>query len=95
MSYHSHVINEIELKGWSAFAGEDIEAGQFVCQYAGELLGSNEAAERLQQYDRKADGPGHALLVQNLNLNAILLQSFRLQGMYRCSVASRHMTCYM
>ena len=51
------------LKGWSAFAGEEIEAGQFVCQYAGELLGSAEAALRLKQYDEKADRPGHALLV--------------------------------
>lgn len=52
------------LQGWSAFAGEDIEARQFVCQYAGELLGTAEAALRLKQYDEKADGAGHALLVR-------------------------------
>ena len=51
------------LKGWSAFAGENIEGGQFVCQYAGELLGSAETELRLKKYDEKADGPGHALLV--------------------------------
>ena len=51
------------LQGWSAFAAEPIAAGRFVCQYAGELLSSAETRQRLSEYDTKADGPGHALLV--------------------------------
>lgn len=51
------------MQGWSAFAAEPIAAESFVCQYAGELLSSAETRQRLSEYDAKADGPGHALLV--------------------------------
>lgn len=51
------------LQGWSAFTAGQIQEGQFVCQYAGELLRNNQAAERLKKYDEQPCGPGHALLV--------------------------------
>lgn len=54
------------MQGWSAFAAECIAADQFVCQYAGELLSSTEVLSRLEDYDSRTDGPGHALLVEFL-----------------------------
>ena len=51
------------VQGFSAFAEEDIDAGKFVCQYAGELISTGEARSRLLKYDADTEGPGHALLV--------------------------------
>lgn len=51
-------------KGWAARAADPISKGSFVCQYAGELLTSSEAAARLAEYDaRPAYQAGHALMV--------------------------------
>ena len=52
------------LQGWAGFAAQPIRAGSFVCQYAGELLTSAAATARLAEYDQRAPGPGHALLVR-------------------------------
>ncbi|EOY10505.1 SET domain - like 10 [Theobroma cacao] len=52
-------------KGWSLYAAQWIQRGQFVCEYAGELLTTKEARRRQQIYDELASG-GHfssALLV--------------------------------
>lgn len=55
-------------KGWSALAAAPVLRGSFVCLYAGELVGSGEAARRLAEYDCLARecpaAPGHALLVR-------------------------------
>ncbi|KAL2900813.1 Histone-lysine N-methyltransferase SUVR3 [Bienertia sinuspersici] len=52
-------------KGWGLFAAQFIHSGQFVCEYAGELLTTKEARERQQVYDGLAkDGSfSSALLV--------------------------------
>ena len=50
-------------KGWQALAACDIRKGQFVAEYAGELVRNDEAARRLAVYDAEVDAPGHALLV--------------------------------
>lgn len=60
------------MQGWSAYAGEDIRAGQCVCQYAGELVSSAEAKIRLQKYDVREHTVGHALLVRKV----LTMQSF-------------------
>lgn len=44
-------------------AAQHIAQGQFVAQYAGEILRNAEADNRLAQYDASATGVGHALLV--------------------------------
>lgn len=52
-------------KGWGLFADQFIGKGQFVCEYAGELLTTKEATSRQQMYDELSSG-GHfssALLV--------------------------------
>lgn len=41
-------------KGWGLFAAQFIHSGQFVCEYAGELLTTKEARERQQIYDQLA-----------------------------------------
>lgn len=51
------------VQGWGAVAAEMIPRGKFVCLYAGEVIGSSEAARRLVSYDK--DGVGHALLVRS------------------------------
>ncbi|KAF5725741.1 histone-lysine N-methyltransferase SUVR3-like [Tripterygium wilfordii] len=43
-------------KGWSLFADQLIQQGQFVCEYAGELLTTKEARRRQQIYDELASG---------------------------------------
>ncbi len=48
-------------KGLGVFAAAPIPPGTFICEYTGELLRGDEAAERLKRYD--AAGGGHALLV--------------------------------
>jgi hypothetical protein len=50
-------------KGWRAVAACDIKKGEFVAEYAGELVKNDEAARRLAVYDAQVDAPGHALLV--------------------------------
>lgn len=52
-------------KGWGLYADSFIPKGQFVCEYAGELLTTKEARRRQQMYDELTSG-GHfssALLV--------------------------------
>ncbi|XP_004293056.1 PREDICTED: histone-lysine N-methyltransferase SUVR3-like isoform X1 [Fragaria vesca subsp. vesca] len=52
-------------KGWGLFADQFIPKGQFVCEYAGELLTTKESRLRQQMYDELSSG-GHfspALLV--------------------------------
>ncbi|KAI3443392.1 hypothetical protein Pfo_000057 [Paulownia fortunei] len=41
-----------ERKGWGLYADELIPSGQFVCEYAGELLSTEEARQRQQTYDK-------------------------------------------
>lgn len=43
-----------QRKGWGLYAGELISKGKFVCEYAGELLVTEEAKKRQQKYDRLA-----------------------------------------
>ncbi|EYU18190.1 hypothetical protein ABFS82_10G068000 [Erythranthe guttata] len=50
-----------ERKGWCLHAAELITTGQFVCEYAGELLSTKEARQRQLTYDKIASSP--ALLV--------------------------------
>uniref|UniRef100_A0A7N1A9L3 Histone-lysine N-methyltransferase SUVR3 n=1 Tax=Kalanchoe fedtschenkoi TaxID=63787 RepID=A0A7N1A9L3_KALFE len=52
-------------KGWGLYAAELIQCGQFVCEYAGELLNTNEARRRQAMYDQhsKNGQPSSALLV--------------------------------
>ncbi|XVE62503.1 hypothetical protein DITRI_Ditri06bG0122900 [Diplodiscus trichospermus] len=45
-------------KGWGLYAAQLIQRGQFVCEYAGELLTTNEARRRHQIYDQLASD-GH------------------------------------
>lgn len=44
-------------------AAQHIAQGQFVAQYAGEVLTNKEADKRLAEYDTRDGGVGHALLV--------------------------------
>ncbi|KAL3149147.1 Histone-lysine N-methyltransferase suvr3 [Trebouxia sp. C0010 RCD-2024] len=44
-------------------AAQHIDQGEFVAQYAGELLRNVEADKRLAQYDTNNTDVGHALLV--------------------------------
>jgi len=55
-------------KGWTAVAAQHIPAGAFVCQYAGELITTAQARQRLASYDLRgaAATTGHALLVRQL-----------------------------
>ncbi|XP_062113643.1 histone-lysine N-methyltransferase SUVR3 isoform X2 [Humulus lupulus] len=52
-------------KGWCVCSAQSISKGQFICEYAGELLITNEARKRHQEYDKLASGGGFssALLV--------------------------------
>ncbi|KAK4414840.1 Histone-lysine N-methyltransferase SUVR3 [Sesamum alatum] len=43
-----------ERKGWGLYAVEMIPSGQFVCEYAGELLSTKEARQRQLTYDENA-----------------------------------------
>ncbi|KAM7278857.1 hypothetical protein ACFE04_005991 [Oxalis oulophora] len=45
-----------ERKGWSLYAAQRIPDGQFVCEYAGELLTTEEARRRQKIYDELALG---------------------------------------
>ena len=47
----------------AVMAAQHIAQGQFVAQYAGEILTNKEADMRLAQYDTQDTGVGHALLV--------------------------------
>lgn len=49
-------------KGWAAYAGANLAAGQFVCLYVGDQLTSRAADARLAAYDAIPGGANHALL---------------------------------
>lgn len=49
-------IVRVQNKGWGLFAAQFIPSGQFVCEYAGELLTTKEAKRRQQVYDELARG---------------------------------------
>lgn len=51
------------MQGWGARACAPIQSGQFVAQYAGELITSTEAARRLSEIDADPGPTCHALLV--------------------------------
>jgi hypothetical protein len=50
-------------QGMSVIASQNVDQGQFVAQYAGEMLTNGEADRRLAEYDASQAGVGHALLV--------------------------------
>ncbi|ESQ49723.1 hypothetical protein EUTSA_v10021023mg [Eutrema salsugineum] len=54
-----------EKKGWSLYADQLIKKGQFICEYAGELLTTEEARRRQNLYDklRSTQSFSSALLV--------------------------------
>ena len=51
------------MQGLSVIARQTIAPGQFVAQYAGEMLTNSEADNRLAAYDINKAEVGHALLV--------------------------------
>ena len=51
------------MQGWGARTCVLIQRGQFVAQYAGELITSAEAARRLAEIDAAPGPTCHALLV--------------------------------
>ena len=51
------------MQGWGVFTASALLAGQFVAQYAGELLSNQAANARLAAYDVERPPQGHALLV--------------------------------
>lgn len=64
VSARLRVVKE-ERKGWGLRAAQFVRGGEFICEYAGELLTTAEARRRQQIYDELAAG-GHfssALLV--------------------------------
>lgn len=58
----------------SVVARQDIAQGQFVAQYAGEMLTNLKADKRLADYDNKT-GFGHALLVLSAHASATFWQT--------------------
>ena len=52
-------------KGWGVFAQNDIAKGTFVCEYAGEIIGSSEAQARLDRQQK--NGESNYILVSNEN----------------------------
>ena len=52
-----------DVQGLSVIASHKIAKGEFVAQYAGEMLTNSEADRRLAEYDADKTGVGHALLV--------------------------------
>ncbi|KAK9169497.1 hypothetical protein Syun_001637 [Stephania yunnanensis] len=47
-------------KGWGLFADQFVQRGQFVCEYAGELISTEEARRRQSKYDELAASCGFA-----------------------------------
>ena len=59
------------MQGWGAFSVSTLLAGQFVAQYAGELLSNQAANARLAAYDAERPPQGHALLVKRTHANYV------------------------
>lgn len=55
------VLRSSSGKGLGVFAAGPIPVGAYICDYCGEPLLKDQAADRLQKYD--AAGQGHALLI--------------------------------
>ncbi|PIA54065.1 hypothetical protein AQUCO_00900559v1 [Aquilegia coerulea] len=52
---HLRIIKQ-SRKGWGLYAAQFIRRGEFICEYAGELLTTTEARRRQQTYDQYAAG---------------------------------------
>ena len=50
----------VGTKGWGVLAGKDIDTGDYVCEYAGEVIGEEVARARLA---RQEEGEGNYILV--------------------------------
>mmetsp|Transcript_17053 Transcript_17053/g.50905 ORF Transcript_17053/g.50905 Transcript_17053/m.50905 type:complete len:202 (-) Transcript_17053:407-1012(-) len=74
-------------KGWTAEAGADVAAGQFVCLYVGEQLSTKQASQRLQHYDSVPGGANHALLVVREYLHTGTCLRLNIDATYRGNVA--------
>lgn len=57
-------------KGWCVDAESDFAAGDFICEYLGEVITTMEALKRLAFYDENAIG--HALLVESFSFTLVL-----------------------
>ena len=87
------------MQGWGAFTASALLAGQFVAQYAGELLSNQAANARLAAYDAERPPQGHALLVTGTPANAVqrlmmaMLSELGLQPTRTCAKCC--LWCYM
>ncbi len=48
-------VKRVGDKGWGLFCSSDLRAGQFVCCYAGEVIGESEASDRLKRQDERGE----------------------------------------
>lgn len=67
-----------QRKGWGLYAGELISKGKFVCEYAGELLVTEEARKRQQKYDVLASkgliSPALLVVKEHLSRGTVILR---------------------
>ncbi|XP_068109221.1 histone-lysine N-methyltransferase SETMAR isoform X2 [Hyperolius riggenbachi] len=54
LQFHLQVC-QIPGKGWGLITQEDIPSGRFVCEYAGKVLGHEEASRRIRSQDPNAN----------------------------------------
>ena len=69
-------VGEVKGKGWAVFTDRDLHQGEFVCEYAGEVIGEEEARANLskcssdQPYmdpQHKQNSKQHSQFVANLH----------------------------
>ncbi|XP_040263596.1 histone-lysine N-methyltransferase SETMAR [Bufo bufo] len=48
-------VRQVPRKGWGLLTQENIPSGRFVCEYAGEVLGPEEASRRIRAQDPEAN----------------------------------------
>ena len=79
----------LNTQGMSVIASQNIDQGQFVAQYAGEMLTNSEADRRLAEYDATRAGVGHALMVSHAaaSLHACIFLLQRGSGLCRNAFA--------
>jgi len=53
---NSLLVVQVEEKGWGVRAGEDMQIGEFVCEYAGEVIGEDAAKARVTRQVREGEG---------------------------------------
>ena len=68
-------VLQVEAKGWGVLASRDLEQGEFVCEYAGEVIGEQEARARWRR-QLQLNLSNYIMVVREYSGTALVCKTF-------------------